>query len=73
MRQRLRLFTGEESVRALSPEPEVTMSLGELTQILSDASRTRRAWLADFSDDEVRISPDLYEVLTTYWNMRPGA
>ncbi len=73
MRHRLRLFTGENSVAAVTAEPEVTISLGEIARILMDASRSRRGWLNDLSDDPVRISSDLYEVLTTYSNLRPGA
>ena len=73
MKHRLRLYTGEESVATLDPEPEVTVSLGEMVQILMDAASARRAWLKDFANDQVRISADLHEVLQTYWNLRPGA
>ena len=72
MRQRLRLFTGEEQVATVA-EPEVSISLGRLARILGDAVRTNRAWVRDFEDDQIQISADLYEVLSTYWNMRPGA
>jgi len=72
MRQRLRLYTGDENVATLA-EPEVTITLGEITQILTDAANSRRAWVKDFAEDELRISSDLYEVLQTYWNMRPSA
>lgn len=72
MRQRLRLFTGEEQVSTVA-EPEVSISLGRLARILNDAVRTNRAWVRDFEDDQIQISADLYEVLSTYWNMRPGA
>ena len=73
MRHRLKLYTGENEVSTAVVEPEVTMSLGEITEILADAVRTRRAWLNDFEDDRVQVSPDLYEVLSAYWNMRRGA
>jgi hypothetical protein len=72
MKHRLRLYTGEDAATTLA-EPEVTVSLGEIAQILTDASHGRRAWLRDFADDQVRISADLHEVLQTYWNLRPGA
>lgn len=74
MRPHLRLFTGSDaSATALSTEPEVTVSLGHLLRVLAHAQRGNRAWLKDFSDDEVRISADLYEVIEAYWNLRPSA
>jgi hypothetical protein len=73
MRHRLKLYTGENEVSTAVVEPEVTMTLGEITEILADAVRTKRAWLNDFEDDRVQVSPDLYEVLSAYWNMRRGA
>jgi hypothetical protein len=72
MRHRLKLYTGDDVSTAVA-EPEVTMSLGEISEILVDAARTRRAWLHDFADDRVQVSADLYEVLSTYWNLRRGA
>ena len=73
MRHRLKLYTGENEVSTAIVEPEVTMTLGEITEILADAVRTKRAWLNDFEDDRVQVSPDLYEVLSAYWNLRRGA
>jgi hypothetical protein len=72
MRHRLRLYTGEEQT-ATATVPEMTVTLGEISTILADAVCTKRAWLADFVDDRVQISSDLYEVLATYWRLRPGA
>jgi hypothetical protein len=74
MRPRLRLFVGADEPETLTfPEPEVSIKLGELTRILADAMIWDRTWVSDFSDDDVRISADLYEVLTTYAQMRPSA
>ena len=72
MRRHLKLYTGEETTTAVA-EPEVTVSLGEIAEILADTVRTRRAWVRDFSDDRIQVSADLYDVLSTYWNMRRGA
>lgn len=72
MRQRLRLFTGEENCPQVA-EPQVSVRLGDITRILSDAVRWNRTWISDFEDDEVQISPDLYEVLQAYLHLRPGA
>ena len=79
MRPSLRLYTGEAQVNKKSEpdlmlaEPDVTVPLGQICQILADAVKTRRAWLKDFADDRVQISADLYDVLSTYWNLRPSA
>jgi len=73
MRHHLKLYLGEDQPSTSVVEPEVTMTLGEVAEILVDAVRTRRAWLRDFEDDRIQVSADLYEVLSAYWNMRRGA
>ena len=74
MRSRLRLFVGAEAPESAAyQEPEVSMKLGELTRILADAIIWDRTWITDFADDDVRISADLFEVLSTYSQMRPSA
>ncbi len=73
MRHHLKLYLGEDQPSTSVVEPEVTMTLGEVAEILADAVRTRRAWLRDFEDDRIQVSADLYEVLSAYWNMRRGA
>jgi hypothetical protein len=72
MPPRLRLFTGDEETLQF-PSRSVRMRLGDVSQILADASRWNRTWLADFENDEIEVSPDLYEVLSAYMEMRPGA
>lgn len=74
MRTKLRLFVGEDE----RSEPEVerseaTIALGELAQVLSDATYWDRTWLADFADEPVTVSSDLYELLKVYSAMRPSA
>ena len=74
MRQRLRLFIGEdERVGTELKRTEVSIELQELTQILSDAIIWDRSWVKDLGDEEVRISTDLYEVLMAYSQLRPSA
>lgn len=74
MRPRLRLFVGAEVPEpTVFAEPEVSMKLGELTRILADAIIWDRSWIADFADDDIRISADLFDVLSTYSQMRPSA
>ena len=72
MRHRLRLYTGDDDMVTVA-EPAVSVRLGDITDALADAVRCRRTWLSDFADEEIQIPPDLYDVLTTYWHLRPGA
>ena len=77
-RNRLRIYYGpEDSVLTAeggsSARQMVTLPLTEVLPLLVEAHRDRRTWLNDFSDDPITISSDLYEVLSTYWNMRRGA
>lgn len=71
MRPRLRLYTGEE--KTTIAEPQVAVRLSEITEILADAVHWNRTFLADFADEEIQVSADLYEVLTAYWHLRPSA
>lgn len=73
MRHRLRLFTGDDV--DILPMRQQTMSvrLSDVTRALTDAARRDRTWLQDFADDEVRVSADLYDIITAYVEMRPGA
>ncbi len=74
MRPRLRLFVGADEPNAPTmAEPDVSIRLEELTRVLADAIIWDRTWIQDFADDEVRISADLYEVLSAYAHMRPSA
>ncbi len=72
MRPRLRLFIGDEQVGS-ALEPQVTVRLGDITQALKDASEENRTWLSDFINDEVRVSTDLYEVISSFSHLRPSA
>jgi hypothetical protein len=71
MRHRLRLFTGEDTAPVV--EQPVNVRLADISRALLDAARRNRAWLEDFADEEVQVSPDLYEILAAYVRMRPGA
>lgn len=72
MRPQLRLFTGDDETLNF-PSRHVRMRLGDVSRILADALRWNRTWLSDFSEDEIEVSQDLYEVLSAYLEMRPGA
>jgi hypothetical protein len=52
----------------------VTVPLSEALPLLADAFNSQRTWLADFEDDEITVSADLYEVLLAYqFYRRPSA
>ena len=71
MRPRLRLFTGDDSIAV--DQPQVSMRLGEVIRLLDDAVNWDRTWLTDFADDEIKVSADLYEILSAYSHLRPSA
>ena len=53
--------------------PTVRVSLGDLLPLVALAHRNNYLWLQDFLDDEVAITPDLYEVLRAFRCTRPSA
>jgi len=73
MRPRLRLFTGEGLDDSPSTDAQVSVRFGEIRRALSDAVRWDRTWLRDFEDDQVSVSNDLYEVITSFTRLRPSA
>lgn len=74
MRPRLRLFIGQDGPDDTEfATPDVSMELGEFTRILSDAIVQDRSWVADLADEKIKISADLYEVLTVYAQLRASA
>ncbi|HEV8066706.1 MAG TPA: hypothetical protein VGP76_03150 [Planctomycetaceae bacterium] len=73
MRPRLRLFTGEDQDDSPDVQAQVNMRFGEITRALVEAVRWDRTWLRDFEDDEVRVSSDLYEVISSFTRLRPSA
>jgi hypothetical protein len=73
MHHRLRLFTGDDVDVLPLRQQTMPVRLGDITRALTDANGRRSTWLQDFEDDEIRISADLYEIITAYIEMRPGA
>jgi hypothetical protein len=74
MAAQLRVYPGSQS-SASTPvqEPSVHISLRELLPLLAVAQRRNYLWLSDFLDDEVCVTPDLYEVLHAFQSYRPSA
>lgn len=74
----LRIYNGprEETetvplrIHDLRHRQSVTVPLEEVLSLLADAVQSQRTWLADFADDEITISTDLYEVLLAYQHYR---
>jgi hypothetical protein len=73
MRPRLWLFTGEDEDASSQVEAQVNVRFGEITRALVEAVRWDRTWLRDFENDEVRVSSDLYEVISSFTRLRPSA
>jgi hypothetical protein len=76
----LKLYRGPEDTPGpkLAKTPSgkacVTVPLAEVLPLLADAVNSRRTWLADFEDDDITVSADLYEVLLAYqYYRRPSA
>jgi len=62
------------TARASVQEPAIHVSLGDLLPLLALAKRHQYTWLHDFLDDEVAITPDLYDVLCAFSDhRRPSA
>jgi hypothetical protein len=80
-RRRFKVYYGPESettpatIAAHKPAAQtVTVPLGEVLPLLADAVNSRRTWLADFANDDITISTDLYEVILAYQHhIRPSA
>ncbi|MFN3191378.1 MAG: hypothetical protein ACE361_12720 [Aureliella sp.] len=50
----------------VSASGSVRVTAGETIALLMHASRKNRAWLADFAEETIVVSQDLYEVLVAY-------
>jgi hypothetical protein len=74
MAAQLRVFPESlESSFAETQQPTVRVSLSELLPLITLAKRHNYLWLQDFLDDEVCVTPDLYEVLRAFCSYRPSA
>jgi hypothetical protein len=74
MAAHLRVYPlSKETATAPAQEPSVRVSLGDLLPLVALAHRHNYLWLQDFLDDEVGITPDLYEVLRAFRCTRPSA
>ena len=53
-----------------SDSGQVEIRLEDFASMMIDATSTNRTWVKDFSDDQIAISRDLYEVMLAYQRMR---
>lgn len=74
---RLRIYYGPEDdsqQTAVADGPsgpnKVTVPVGDVFPLLAEAIDKQRAWLADFAEDEITISTDLYEVILAFEHYR---
>ena len=51
----------------------ISVPLGQILEPLTEAIRTNRTFLRDFSNDEIRMSADLFDALTTFQRMQASA
>ena len=73
-RRQLRVYPATEPDETpIAAEATVRMRLGELLPLIATAQRQHYVWLRDFLDDEVRVTPDLYEVMRAFRAYRPSA
>ncbi len=73
MTAELRIFPAQNEADFDQQEPSIAIPLHELLPVLTQAFRNNYAWLQDFLEDEVMITPDLYEVLRSFRCYRPSA
>lgn len=72
MSTRLRVYRApDEEFEDDRPEPSVCVRLGDLLPLVAMAQRMNFVWLKDFLDDEVMVSPDLYDVMKAFRSNRP--
>jgi hypothetical protein len=69
----LRVYPRQLEEESPRHEPSIRIRLGDLFPLLAQAQRDNYLWLNDFEDDEICVSPDLYEVLGAFRCYRPSA
>lgn len=51
-------------------DPTIRIRLADLLPLLAIAKKNNYLWLQDFLDDEVTVTPDLYDVLRSFTAVR---
>ena len=50
--------------------PSINIRLGDLLPLLAFARKNNYLWLQDFLEDEVTVTPDLYDVIRSFSDQR---
>ena len=70
----LRVFPRPEDEAPDPPHtPAVPIRLVDLYPLLAQAYRDNYVWLRDFEDDQLLVSPDLFEIVRAFADCRPSA
>lgn len=72
MQPRLRVFVGDD-LESKRVQPEISVTLSELAELLVEAQLSRRAWIQDLADEPLLITGDLHEVILTYRRLGKSA
>lgn len=71
---RLRVFPRPEDEAVDGAQaPVVPIRLVDLYPLLAQAYRDNYVWLSDFENEQILVSPDLYEVVRAFSDCRPPA
>jgi hypothetical protein len=71
---RLRVFPRpEDEIQSESNDPGIPIRLADLYPLLAQAYRDNYVWLRDFENDQLLVSPDLFEVMRAFTDCRPSA
>lgn len=66
MAAQLRLYDATLDSDDTMQDPSVRISLADLLPLLALAKKNNYLWLQDFLNDQVTVTPDLYDVLRSF-------
>jgi hypothetical protein len=66
MPTQLRLYSAPVESDDDTQDPTIRIRLADLLPLLALAKRNNYLWLQDFLDDQVTVTPDLYDVLRSF-------
>ncbi len=73
MAAHLRVYPGTKDACFEGEPATVRVTLREVLPLIALAQRNKYLWLQDFLDDEICVTPDLYDVLRAFRSYRPSA
>ena len=66
MPAQLRVYSASLDSDDDTQDPTVRIRLADLLPLLALAKKNNYLWLQDFLDDQVTVTPDLYDVLRSF-------